>query len=213
MDIFKHLMSPESDRNEAWEKKFLENLKDIKVNIMKPDPEVGPDNWPYMFLQSDEKGQDYLLNVFDWCMQRGIGVALNPQKEMPDYVFTYGMIWSFIKFGRLDPPLKLNTPGQTVLEKGDKVISGPPTEEYLPAGIRAVLNDFWVQQDITDMKVLVMSQDGEHFDLCFSLDSLGNPPVEDHKDICEAMAWFLPDNYSILLIAEKGLPEFHNLLI
>ena len=63
------------------------------------------------------------------------------------------------------------------------------------------------------MKVLVMSKDGEHFDLCFSLDSLDNPPVEEHKDICEAMAWFLPDNYSIMLIAEKGLPKFYKLLI
>ncbi len=211
MDIYKHLLSSEADRNSDWEQYFLENLKNIKVNIMQPDPVVGPDNWPYMFLQSDPQGQDFLLNVFDWCMKRGIGVALNPQKEMPDYIFTYGMVWSFIKFGRLDPPLKMSNPGQAVLEKGQKVISGPPTEEYLPLMIRAVINDFWKQQQVEEMKILVMSKDNEHFDLCFSLDSLENPPVNEHKDICEAMSWFLPDNYSILLINEKGLPAFHKL--
>ncbi len=211
MDIFKHLLSPESDRDDAWESDFLGALKDIRVNILQQEPALGPDNWPYLFVQSDEQGQDFLLNAFDWCMSRGIGVALNPQKQMPDYIFTYGMVWSYIKFGSLNPPLKLNTPGQAVIQTNDQLIAGPPTEEYLPEQIRTVLNEFWVQQEVANMKVLVISKDNEHFDLCFSLESLGNPPKEEHQNIGEALSWFLPNNYSILLISEKGLPPFHQL--
>ena len=92
-DIYKHLIEPESSRNAEWEETFLKHLKDIKVNLLQKDPAMGPDNWPYMFLQSDTEGEDFLLNVFDWCMKTGVGVALNPHKELPDYIFTYGMVW------------------------------------------------------------------------------------------------------------------------
>jgi len=210
-DIYNHLVSSESSRDVSWENQFLDNLKEIKVNILQPEPVVGPDNWPYMFLQSDKQGQDYLLNVFDWCLSKGVGVALNPQKELPDYIFTYGMVWSFLKFGTLFPPLKLDTPGQKVFEKDTKLIAGPPTDEYLPAEVRAVLNQFWQQQKLGDIKVLVVSEDSEHFDLCFSLECLGHPPKEEHKEICEAISWFLPHNYSIMLIKEEGMPPFYEL--
>ena len=54
----------------------------------------------------------------------------------------------------------------------------------------------------------MISQDNIHFDLCFSLESLGNPPDNEHEGIAEALSWFLPTHYSIVLISEKSLPEF-----
>ncbi len=210
-EVYKHLTKPESARDETWETEFLENLKDIKVNVIQQDPVVGPDNWPYMFLQSDENGQDYLLNVFKWCSDKGVGIALNPHKELPDYIFTYGMVWSYINFSTLFPPLEVGNPGQKVFEEKSSIVAGPPSEEYLPKSVRAVLAEFFKQQEIEDMKVLVVSEDQKEYDLCFSLDSLDNPPKEEHKDLCEAIAWFLPYNYSIMLIQEEGLPPFYSL--
>jgi hypothetical protein len=37
---------------------------------------------------------------------------------------------------------------------------------------------------------------------------LGNPPEREHEGIAEAIAWFLPNHYSVVLISEKGLPTF-----
>ena len=59
--------------------------------------------------------------------------------------------------------------------------------------------------------VLVMSTDGENYDFCFSLESLGNPPEAEHSGIAEAISWFLPPHYSLLLIGEKDLPKFIDL--
>ncbi|HWU44373.1 MAG TPA: hypothetical protein VN132_13070, partial [Bdellovibrio sp.] len=57
-------------------------------------------------------------------------------------------------------------------------------------------------------RILVMSTDRKHYDLAFSLESLGNPPQKEHAGIAEAIGWFLPPHYSIVLVSEKGLPEF-----
>jgi hypothetical protein len=37
---------------------------------------------------------------------------------------------------------------------------------------------------------------------------LGNPPTKEHQGIAEAISWFLPPHYSIVLISETGLPPF-----
>jgi hypothetical protein len=57
-------------------------------------------------------------------------------------------------------------------------------------------------------RILVMSTDRKHYDLAFSLESLGNPPTKEHQGIAEAITWFLPPHYSVVLVSEKDLPEF-----
>jgi hypothetical protein len=56
-----------------------------------------------------------------------------------------------------------------------------------------------------------VSIDQKNYDLCFSLESFGNPPETEHKGLAEALSWFLPAHYSIALISEKLLPGFEAL--
>jgi len=86
--------------------------------------------------------------------------------------------------------------------------AGPPSPQYLPQYVRNILKEFFRDQGVLMPKILVMSADRKHYDLAISLESLGNPPEKEHQGIAEALSWFLPPHYSIVLVSEKGLPSF-----
>ena len=139
-------------------------------------------------------------------------MVVNPQnKTYPDYVFNYGMVWHFKETG-LFVRRQADVPAGTVeITPGQGLHAGPPTPEYLPNYVRAILKEFFRDQGLLAVKILVMSQDRKHYDLAISLESLGNPPMKEHQGIAEAISWFLPGHYSLVLVSEKGLPPFTDL--
>jgi hypothetical protein len=92
--------------------------------------------------------------------------------------------------------------------EGKKLLAGEPSNEYLPDYVRKVLRDFFRDQGLLQVKILMISENSGHYDLAFSTESLGNPPQNEMQGIGEAISWFLPPHYSILLASEKDLPEF-----
>jgi hypothetical protein len=83
-----------------------------------------------------------------------------------------------------------------------------PDLNVLPIYVRRVLIEFLADQGVTEPRVNMISTTGETYDLCFSLESLGNPPKEEHEGIAEALSWFLPLHYSLILITERMIPNF-----
>lgn len=219
MQLAEHLKTKEEDRNQAWDETFFKLICDSKLNILTEDPQQGPDGWPYLIAETQTPGNaeteksDSAQKIFHWLSTRGIGLVVNPRRlPYPDYVFSYGMIWSFretgyfIKYNQLafDKKLEVNPENQ--------IKTGPPSDEYLPQYVRSVLRDFFRDQSVFDARVLMISTDnGQNYDLCFSLESLGNAPEQEHDGILEAIAWFLPPHYTIGVISEKGLPQFSSL--
>lgn len=204
---------PETARDMIWEEKFFLEFSKANVAVLREAPELGPDGWPYLILESSQVADESSQKIIQWAAERGIGLVLNPNKEYPDYVFTYGMLWNFRQTGRF---LTAQKPKITPLSKfelnTDKgFYSGHPTEEYFPSYARKVVRDFFRDQKINDVKILLVSADNKNFDLVFSLESLGVPPVLEHQGILEAISWFMPPHYSLALMSEKGLPAFQSL--
>lgn len=220
---FKTLLAvPEQERNFSWDEKFFKLLSESDIELMTEDPQQGPDGWPYLLVQTidDKKDpnhnyeQESAQKIFHWLSTRGIGLVVNPTRSpYPDYVFSYGMVWSFRETGYFLRPdlVPAGSENSEVDYQNQKITTGVPTEQYLPLYVRKVLKDFFRDQMVLNPKVLMISTDGKNYDLCFSLESLGNPPDSEHAGIAEAIAWFLPTHYSIVLISEKGLPEFVSL--
>jgi hypothetical protein len=146
-----------------------------------------------------------------WCAMKGIGVVVNPQKEYPDYVFTYGMLWHFKETGLFYRNAEDRPTGAFELKAGVPLHSGPPSPEYLPVYVRNILREFFRDQGVLRPQILVLSTDRKHYDLAVSLESLGDPDESEHAGIAEAISWFLPPHYSILLVSEEGLPDFIDL--
>ncbi len=200
---------PESQRDSGWEQHFLKQLVEQDVLVLDEPPRTGPDGWPYLQARTGSGvGQEPFVKVLRWLAGRGIGLVLNPHKMVPDYVFTYGMLWSYAESGWFFKPLK-SQPGQVVLGSGEKPIIGVPTEAFLPPYVRSVIREFLRAQGFESPKILAMTDPTfEQADLLFSLKSLNGLAEEDHAVLAEALSWFLPPHYGIVMAIEEGLPEF-----
>jgi hypothetical protein len=203
------LDTPIEKRDVEWENKFLSSFAEANVTLLFQDPKPGPDQWPYLFVQTG--GVEPARAVLSWLATRGIGLAINPQKNTPDFVLTYGMIWNFQETGKFLSDAPSRTTGTFELKPGAQVLTGPPSETFLPKYVRTILKQFLLDQGVYAPKVLMVSVDQKNYDLCFSLESFGNPPETEHKGLAEALSWFLPAHYSIALISEKLLPGFESL--
>lgn len=213
-----HLLTKEEDRNQVWDEKFFKMLSESDLKIMSEDPQQGPDGWPYLITEtltttrSAEEKIDSAQKIFHWLATRGIGLVVNPRRlPYPDYVFSYGMIWSFRETGLFMKYNPHSTSTEFKVDENAKIKTGPPSEEYLPKYVRQVVKNFLMDQGILNPRLLMVAVDGVNYDMCFSLESLGNPPETEHKGILEALAWFLPPHYSLALVSEQGFPAFENL--
>lgn len=213
MDMFSLLKVAPESRDQEWEKAFLYLLPQAKFKVLEEEPKQGPDGFPYMIVGIDDEGTEPAVKVLNWLSGKGIGLVINPFEEIPDYVLTYGQIWNFKERGQINSVITADTKnehmqGQFKLEAGQKIHSGEPNEEYLPNYVRDILREFFGQQGLDNVRISMISADKKNYDFCFSLESMKNPSKLDHRDLLEAISWFLPGHYSLALISEKGIPNF-----
>ena len=211
MDFSEILEVPQAYRDPNWENQFFDSFVNTKVSIQQDEVVNGPDGMAYLLVQSG--GDEPVINVLNWLSDKGVGLVLNAKDPYPDYVFSWGMIWNFKQNGKFIVPTQNQAgKGEFEIPEGQDIYLSAPKDDYLPGYVRAILKEFWVQQERDAVKVAVMYVPGQsQGDLCFSLESLGNPPKEEHDGLCEAMSWFLPPHYSIVLMSEKDFPQFEAL--
>lgn len=209
---FKDLLATPLDLRDAdWEEMVMREFPKQNVAILHPDPKSGPDGWPYLFVESGPDAEESAINVLDWLSTRGIGLALNPEKESPDFVLTYGMIWNWRQRGSFLSAAPERKSGEFRLQPGSQVLTGAPSESFLPKYARTVIKQFFLDQGVFAPKILLVSEDKQSFDLCFSFESLGQPPAGEHMGIAEAISWFLPAHYSVAIVSEKAIEGFEAL--
>lgn len=209
MSLEKLMQIPGDQRDENWEDQFLTGLTEGRIEVLSPEPQVGPDGWPYLMVQTstNEKAEP-AQKVLQWLSERGVGLAVNPHKDYPDYILTWGMVWSFRETGRFIRRDLTSEAGAVELNMQTIAHAGTPTPQYLPNYVRSILREFFRDQGVIAPKILVLSQDRVNYELAFSLESLGNPPASEHAGVAEAISWFLPPHYPVILVSEKGLPQF-----
>lgn len=220
-DIYQLLQVQDQLRDQKWEDSFLKALPKAKLSLISETPVAGPDGWPYLMANVDEKGSEPADRVMGWLSDKGIGLVLNPNGQTPDFVFSYGMLWNFRERQefitqdkmQFEDDLKSRNPkaDSLVFESGQKVLAGPPSKEYLPDYVRGIIRSFLKENGFSAIKILVISPDQKNFDLCFSLESMGSPKEEERTSFLEALSWFLPSHYSLAVVSEVGMPSFHNL--
>ena len=196
------------DRDEAWEIQFFKLLPEVHFTFLSDSPIEGPDGMPYLAVEISEDGEP-ASKVLDWLGEKGVGLAVNPKKETPDYVFSYGMIWNYLLNGEFLTASESDSEkrgGQEFeVTPGQEMMAGTPSEAYFPPHVRKVFKEFLGQQGVHQPRVVMLSQDSKNYDLCFSLESLGNPPQEEWQGVLEAFSWFFPLHYSFSIISEDSI--------
>lgn len=200
------LETSEAARNSQWENSFFHALSEGQLELFNPEPQTGPDGWPYLLTKSEHQAKEPFQRILHWLYDKGIGLVINPQKEYPDYVFTYGMLWFFKETGLFYGPSSPNAEGVFEFQVKDIKQAGEPSESYFPSYVRKIIREFLQQQGVIEPRVLMFTLDGIHFELAFSIESLGAPQQEEHQGVLEAISWFLPPHYQMALISEKELP-------
>lgn len=203
-------------RDLQWELKFFDHLLQSRVEVMNEEPQPGPDGFIYLLTSTEgEETTEPVIDIVKWLAERGIGLVINPQKDYPDYVFSYGMLWYYKETGFfVNSAAQIQSHGAFEIKPdGSNAASGQshygePSEDYLPAYVRKLVREFLQQQAVLTPRVLMVSEDKKAYDLAFSIESLGNPPEKEHEGILTALSWFLPPHYSLALVSEKGLPKF-----
>ncbi len=213
MDELTELLStPDSLRDTNWENRFLKTFPVARLKILSEDPQVGPDGWPYLFAEVNANATEPAQKVLYWLAERGIGLAVNPQKNYPDYVFTYGMIWHFRHKGFFESVTQKEPDKHTYnIHENQKFKIKKLADELLPIYARKIIKEFFRDQGIYFPKALLISHDGNSYDLAFSLESLGSPPQEELNNILEALSWFFPQGLSLSLLREVNFPQFEPL--
>lgn len=208
----KLIETTDHDRDQHWENEFFNELSTSHLKVLFEEAKTGPDNWPYLLVKTDNEGTEPFQNILHWLITRGIGLVVNPEKQYPDYVFTYGMLWYFQETGLFyshSSNSMLNTKAEVFkVESQTKVHVGQPDEKFLPFYVRKVLKQFFLDQGILQPKICLLSYDQVNYDLVFSLESLGSPDQKDQADVAEAISWFLPGHYSIAILSEKNIKGF-----
>lgn len=214
-ELTRHLETSEPDRNFDWDERFFKLFSDCTLKILSSDPQQGPDGWPYLVVETVDKqllndeSSDSAQKIIHWLSTRGIGLIVNPKKlPYPDYVFSYGMLWSFRETGYFIKQNTRNIEKKISLNSSQTIKTGPPSDDYLPKYVRTILKEFLRDQGVLSPKVLLVSENGTDYDLCFSIESLGSPAEKEHEGILEALSWFLPPHYSLALITEQGFNSF-----
>ncbi len=218
-EFFELLKVPQPKRDQEWERNFARVLPYGKFSLIYEDAKPGPDGWPYLFAKASTDGTELGAQLLNWLSTRGIGLAINPEQSMPDFVLTYGMTWNFKERGSIvtatvsedNAQDKTGRPQTTRLEfkAGEEMYVGQPTEAYLPGYVRKILKQFLFDQGLLAPKIAIIQDKSQsQTDLAFSLESLGSPTADEHAGVAEALAWFLPAHYSVALVSEKIISGF-----
>ena len=129
----------DTNRDQAWQEQFLSLLPSSYVTVLSSESQQGPDGMPYFLVQVEENSKEPLVKLLHWLSQKGIGLVAHPEKDYPDYIFTYGMIWHFKETHSFLNPHKKNL--QT--SQKAKAFVGQPSQEFLPLYVRLILKQFF----------------------------------------------------------------------
>ncbi|PCI27157.1 hypothetical protein COB52_05285 [Candidatus Kaiserbacteria bacterium] len=206
------LATIDTERGPEWEAALIAGLLKTRVKLIEEKATSGPDGFPYLLVETakgdvaenmtdklETEKLEPVLEIIDWLSQKGVGLVLNPLREpYPDLVLTYGMIWSLHRFGRIELPSE---------NFSRDFQAGEPTEDVLPTAVRKMIKQFFLDNGVFSLKFMLVTR-VEGLELCFSLESLGNPPSKEHEGVAEAISWFLPTNIGVSLASEKNIQGF-----
>src|SRR3954454_14403597 len=98
--------TPHAQRDVGWIERFYQVAPDASLTTRDPQVVRGPDDFQYLTLYSPPVAQNFqaycVASSVDFCTENGLGCTINPNKDEPDWVFTYGDLWGLRATGRFE---------------------------------------------------------------------------------------------------------------
>jgi hypothetical protein len=179
---------PRAERGDAWADAFFAAVPDASLAAGDPQVIGGPDGFPYFRLRLPDEGPFEtfcVTHVLDACLENGFGIVVTAAGPQPEWVFTYGDLWSFASTGRF----VVSTGETTTLEAPRQVLVGAPSDTTLPAYARGALRRALAAQGVTDPLVFLVHAPGNDPEQAFAFRPLPDP---------QALLWYLPRHYALM---------------
>jgi hypothetical protein len=201
---------PRENRDAAWRRKFYEVIPDASMQSEQPQVIAGPDGFPYVVLSTppaDAQFDAFCLNhVLDVCLDQGYGIVINPESQpQPDFVFTYGALWSFKARGDFEP--KLASEGEAkptpTPDEEREILVAQPSAEYLPDFARAAISRF--MKDVVGVPkpscfMVIDAAMNPSQNLVFNVEPANFPSEDVFGQVMRALSWFMPRDYALVVM-------------
>lgn len=195
---------PREQRDAVWVERFFDALPDASMATREGQVFRGPEGFTYFDLHIPEPGKPFetfcVSQLLEHCTTGGLGIAVNPEKQPPDWVFSYGDLWGLRHAGSL----RLREPNPGQLSQGGQVLVAAPSEQLLPTWARGVLKSFIGWLKVPEPKVLLLvSQEARPAEtLVFNVhaEDLGQ---EAFANAQRMLSWFIPPHLNVAYV-NKG---------
>ncbi|MEO5911618.1 MAG: hypothetical protein ABIP95_12065 [Pelobium sp.] len=207
---------PKNERDEKWEKSFLENIGEASFRCGEPQVITGPDGYPYFQLFLPEPNTSFQCYVIknmkdDFLLNLGYGVVINPTEKGVDWVLPYGTIVNFSlnnEFYTATETSFSKKPGYETISSDEKVMVGQPSEKLLPKLTRHVIAEFLKSNGIVNPKIVLMMRTMEggnvSQDLVFNFTAKNFSDENTFETLVSSLTWYLPRHYSIVFMNEES---------
>jgi hypothetical protein len=207
--VVRLLATPREQRDDGWQKAFLEGIVDASMATTPQQVMSGPDGFAYFVLTRPPVAQAFtpfcVSHVLETCTERGLGIVIEPSGRAAEWVFTYGDLFSLRAYGTFlgDPADRgeAGAPSPGVLGKDTQVMVGAPSDGLLPSWARRVLASFLKQvAHVSEPGALVLVEPSRSpgRNLVFNVFPEDFPSPEEYQKVLNALGWFLPPRRSVL---------------
>ncbi len=202
--LMNHFQVEHELRDEKWARKFYETIPDASFASQADQVLQGPDGFPYFVLKFPEPMKPFesfsVRIVLEHCTNSGIGIVINPHKPRPDWVFTYGQLWSFREYGVFHED---NIEHAT--QSSGKVLTASPNEKLFPAYSRQILNAYLKHIGVAEPKCfLLMDGSSPHPSIVFNVFRERFATDEAHRDAMSRLTWFLPSRIGLISVPDTA---------
>jgi hypothetical protein len=144
------LAKPASARDARWQQELYANI--VEASFASPAQQIirGPDGFPYFALELPPVGKAFtcfsIAHLLEQCTHSGYGIVIEPARQPPGWVFSYGELWSLRAYGQVtgdpDDEPSSEPSGVETIEESRKLLVGTPSDSFLPPWARPVLRAF-----------------------------------------------------------------------
>lgn len=219
-DLFK---TPREERDQGWRERFFAAIVDASMATTPKQVLRAPDGFAYFILNLPPPGQSFepfcISHILDVCLDQGCGVVVQPDADPPEWVFTYGNLWSLKEFGKFEMEQALkpgagkfdgaaataSAPGESGSARS--VLAGQPSESFLPAYARKVIKQFLAEKMANSSPRVLLVNDPHSTpaqSLVLSIFPEDFASQKDFEDLMYRLTWYLPRHYGLVSIAKDS---------
>jgi len=210
-------------RDEQWKIRFYDIVPRAALAVPDSQGMVGPDGFVYLILELPQPDSSFagysLVKLLDHLLASGLGLMVSSGGTVPDWVFSYGCLWSYREFGHFEVSTA-SPPGSSVevtaagggLEKhtyteDHEVIVGQPTDLVLPQYARRTIRAFFQERlKVSNPAVFLLADPDRQPKqaLVFSVFPEDFDSQESFARVMKLLTWFLPPHYELSAISRNS---------